>query len=1310
MPAMGETLNLLFQSREDGAYELRVKESWSGRTVSGSFVPPYTTKQINQLLKKLNSIDVNDQELREIGHHLFLALCGSSASGDGRETSEQSVQAMLRGVIQRTLKRRGTVALTFSFGPGCDEFVRYPWELLHNGDHFLLVSGIFTLSRALLRPDVPMGCELPVHPPLRVLYIGASPADCAPLETESSYEALERAFAPLIDSGQVLLDRLEPPTFDQLVRYLSSYGGASMLDDNDTTIPCYVVHFDGHGAYGRLCPGDDCETLNEPDARKCVECGQSLGRVKPQTYLCFCDDEGLNRFIDTQSLRGLFLSSDVRLAVFSACETATMSDEPTRRSGRRAAVDATLATALVTAQVPAVVAMPYSLQDDLSPTFMFHFYEALADGRTLEEALARARQALLPMQQRSWFIPVLYRHVAEGQESPVPLLASEDEPEEHEHPLAHLGPPATFVGREQELQDLDVLFSAVTSSQQERKVAGYLHLRPGMHHFALTGPPGIGKSVLAFEAIRRNRGKFSGCIMGISLQHSKTFGDALLEMMQHLRLSVNASAQADVAYRARVVLATLRSLASRELPCILLLDNFEEMKERTELETWLHFLCTLPQEVVVLVTSRSNPEALTALGGLSCRWYEYRVGKMQDGDLLQLFAELASTSGLDQRIHLDDPRQQAILREICMLLDGYPLGAELIFGTARSIEGKVYTPEAATRSLEEVRDELRDTPLAGILAVLDISYRHVSPVARLLLAYLSAFRLPFSREQILLLLDPTKLAGTSEVVRLARENAAAPSPASIQVVEKAAALTEQVAPGDLVQNWRAARDELVQASFMQFDGRVYTIHPQVRHFALLHLSRVERCRVHHLIATYYASQPQPGPDEWFAAFEHLESAGEPQDLQEAVRVAVRASWALGGRGHATELLVMLRRAGTHASRLGDRTGEGQVQCCLGALLRILGQYIEAEACLRSSLAFHQQNNERKYAGWALYELAMLMREAGNLAAASAYAQDAIALFREAGEAAGEAWMQIVIGEVKRGSGAYYEALGHFDLALVSFRTLQNQEGRATALRDRGTVYEALGQYSRALNDYDEAQQLFNDQGLRTGQAWILADRSLVYADQGRLEEAEKLCNEAIAIFHEQSIRRGEGWSLWILGDILRERHALARARECYENAAALFNAVGDRIDFARVLNAQGAIALAEGTYLEAKEFYEQAQVIAREQGARQIEGRALRGLGDVARASRRPVEAARCYQEANEIATELDTPAERCAVLRRQGMLYQDQQKYEDALFCWVQALTLDRRPGHPSRIDIQERVQAIVREQHLEEVYAHLCSQYELA
>src|SRR5581483_9861201 len=89
---------------------------------------------------------------------------------------------------------------------------------------------------------------------------------------------------------------------------------------------------------------------------------------------------------------------------------------------------------------------------------------------------------------------------------------------------------------------------------------------------------------------------------------------------------------------------------------------------------------------------------------------------------------------------------------------------------ARTIGGKVYTPEAATRSLEEVCEELRSSPLAGILAALEVSYRRLTPLARLLLSYLAAFKLPFSREQIMMLVGPETLKTT----RVSLQSAARP--------------------------------------------------------------------------------------------------------------------------------------------------------------------------------------------------------------------------------------------------------------------------------------------------------------------------------------------------------------------------------------------------------------------------------------------------------------------------------------------------------------------------------------------------------
>ncbi len=278
--------------------------------------------------------------------------------------------------------------------------------------------------------------------------------------------------------------------------------------------------------------------------------------------------------------------------------------------------------------------------------------------------------------------------------------------------------------------------------------------RPGIHHIALTGPAGIGKSELAFEVVRRNQEKFPGGIIGISLEGGKSLGAALIEIVHALRMPAKTLHSVSTEQRERFVLTSLRVLANRNLPCLLLLDSFEEMQEGAEAGSWYRFLCSLPEEVVVLLTSRFNPATMAALEFGACRWHEFAVGKMSSQDLLKLFAELASNSGLAERIHLEDTYQQSLLEEISTLLDGYPLGAQLIFGTARSIHGKVYAPEAATRSLEEVRDELREALPEGIWSVLDIAYRRLPLVAQQLLPYLSAFKLPFSREQIIMLVAP----------------------------------------------------------------------------------------------------------------------------------------------------------------------------------------------------------------------------------------------------------------------------------------------------------------------------------------------------------------------------------------------------------------------------------------------------------------------------------------------------------------------------------------------------------------------------
>ena len=90
-------------------------------------------------------------------------------------------------------------------------------------------------------------------------------------------------------------------------------------------------------------------------------------------------------------------------------------------------------------------------------------------------------------------------------------------------------------------------------------------------------------------------------------------------------------------------------------------------------------------------------------------------------------------------------------------------------------------------------------------------------------------------------------------------------------------------------------------------------------------------------------------------------------------------------------------------------------------------------------------------------------------------------------------------------------------------------------------------------------------------------------------------------------------------------------------------------------------------------------------------------------------EAEHYYHDAFAIAVELDMPTEQRAVLHRQGLLYQAQKRFPDALGAWVHALALDARTGHPAHADLQANVAQMVKEHSLKESYTTFCKQYGL-
>jgi CHAT domain-containing protein len=266
-----------------------------------------------------------------------------------------------------------------------------PWEFLYDSEthDFLALRRTIAVVRSLAVPQTTP--PLTLHPPLRILAVLSNPRGSKQLDLSRERQLIENACAR---HSPIMVHFLPQATKSALRRALL-----------DTSF--HVLHFMGHGRF-------------DPQS--------GLGT------LLFEKDDG-----DPDPLPGEVLArllqdaSDLRLALLNACDTAVAATESEPESNPFAGV----ATALVMAAIPAVVAMQFPVSDPAAIAFSGTFYSRLAAGDPLEEALAEARLAVYSAVPDSpeWGTPVLFLRNPDGR-----LFESMLVQPETEQPLAR---PAT---------------------------------------------------------------------------------------------------------------------------------------------------------------------------------------------------------------------------------------------------------------------------------------------------------------------------------------------------------------------------------------------------------------------------------------------------------------------------------------------------------------------------------------------------------------------------------------------------------------------------------------------------------------------------------------------------------------------------------------------------------------------------------------------------------------------------------------------------------------------------------------------------
>ncbi|MDB9526279.1 CHAT domain-containing protein [Oscillatoria sp. CS-180] len=329
--------------------------------------------------------------LEQIGQQLFQALL----------RPDQRVGQVFQAALRKAEEAGETLHLRLKFAEHSAQRSRladYPWELIHDGTRFLLHRRV-QLSRYIAYDAVPP--KQAIGDRLQVLLVSPRASDIGQL-SDAEPEAIRAGIA---NAESVSLEKLPTPTWRGLSTYLT-----------ETANLPQVLHFDGHGIFGKRC--QVCGHLHDSTkVETCQSCGAPLPEA--QGFLAFEDEQGKAEFVSARKLASLVTDKGIALMVLSACQSGMAVTGESVFNGT--------AQQLIDADVPAVVAMQYSVRVKEARDFAEQFYRVLGQGETALKALGEGRK-WMDVDGNQWYRPVLYLRWRENEAGQLFVKANAEAP------------------------------------------------------------------------------------------------------------------------------------------------------------------------------------------------------------------------------------------------------------------------------------------------------------------------------------------------------------------------------------------------------------------------------------------------------------------------------------------------------------------------------------------------------------------------------------------------------------------------------------------------------------------------------------------------------------------------------------------------------------------------------------------------------------------------------------------------------------------------------------------------------------------
>jgi len=718
---------------------------------------------------------------------------------------------------------------------------------------------------------------------------------------------------------------------------------------------------------------------------------------------------------------------------------------------------------------------------------------------------------------------------------------------------------------------------------RERETAEIRNLLHDVRLVTLTGAGGSGKTRLALRVAEDVHGDFAHGAVFVDLAPISNPGVVASAICRTLGLG-EVGGQPPVE-------SLRRHLVDKEI--LLVLDNFEQVVTAGVVLTQLLASCP---GLKIVVTSR---EPLHVSGeqefpvpplALPDRNAQHSLEDLARSEAIVLFLHRAKA--VRPEFALDEDIGPSVA-EICLHLDGLPLGIELAAARIKSISPRIMLQKLA-RSLSLLTDGPRDVPARQqtLRGTIDWSYALLNDDERKLLRRLAVF------------------AGGC-ALEAAEAVCTGPNDLKIDVLEGLASLVDKslLRQGDqsrfvMLETIREFGLECLAAT-----GEAMTITRAHREFFLTLAEEAAR-ELTGVRQKEWLDKLDREHDNLRAAFD---SSVNAEDIHAELRLcaALARFWLI--RGHLEEGREKLAHLVAHVPASMCSEPLAQVLTMAGQLAQNQADYTSARTLFDRGLAIYRNLGLTHGVAGSLNNLGWLAFRVGDYAAARARSEESLALHRELKEDRGIATSLTNLGTVAHCQGDFTAARSFHQESLSLRRRMGDRRDIAFSLANLGWAIGKQGEYDQAADFLHEATTLFRELGDRQLRAFAFIMLAGVEHDRGNFDQAEALLErESLPIDREIGSKYGIAFSQLILGDVMLRRGDHSRASVLYAESLALREEAGDKWGVAQSKHRLGEVARCRGEYDSASLLFRDSLRLRSEMGDRLGIIECLEGLAGVA--------------------------------------------------------------------------------------------------